>query len=884
MVAPVSAEQPLIAFVSGRIHDDTRWAREAVDEVLELPSFIVPWIFEHTPASSQENEEGYLEKVRDADLVIWLVETETTSPVRNEITTALKSSLPVLMFRITPGSSDSPTESLITCGGGRYDRVTDADDLKRKLHLALSDEIVRAWRKAGRSTRPALLSASKAHSRARCIERWLAVGVPLTIAERFANDVSIGLLKVSLFASKRLAILRAEIGAGKSLAAERVLTDALVRAENTNDEVPVFLEARQIDGTIAAHLEERNLHTGPDPSGLMVIDGLDEAPVGQRINLLREALRMTLVHRSLRVLVTCRPLPDLSPSFDEFVVDLEPLSKEESLALTSQVSDHPLNEYSLSDFPASFSEAIRRPLFAILAGVTQRDQTLSPLPQGRLLHRLVELSLGRVNAHQESADPLLRKLARMIMDRGGFAVPIAEVAAYAEVAPLLRSRLVVERDGRITFPLMILAEWFAARELELGKPAAIDLADDAKRLSQWVVPLQMCLSSTSEVQVSRLMQPLATRHPVTAAQLLDQAFLRWTWSEDDYQLPSWQECGAQLVAAMRAWTAGLGPLARLIAPVGDDGRLRTLGVRRDDRARLLVSWGRSESDGRVLNLPSDFRSHLEWRHSSVRWGSAAHSGWPWQWTREHLSEQVEELLSTRALPSLGALHAETRWRLAVRLARLPYDWKALPIPKEQLLKLWRPRSGPLSVPDAMSEATNRRVQDAIQELISHTDGDDIEPPWPGTDRPPGPYVWSGYLPGTILTRTRAVYEAALKAYFEAVNRWFPRFRDNLRTSTNGPIRMVGVIRRSPGSDDWFGGLVLHYYREACRSEADMTADFSLVDESGLAAFLSDMDQKFARGVIDNSTASVLDIFELDSAEKLMYSWLEDDLRTVGLLF
>ena len=56
------------------------------------------------------------------------------------------------------------------------------------------------------------------------------------------------------------------------------------------------------------------------------------------------------------------------------------------------------------------------------------------------------------------------------MDRGGAPVPISDVSTYAEAAPLLQSRLIVERKGSLVFPLAILAEWFAARELETGTP------------------------------------------------------------------------------------------------------------------------------------------------------------------------------------------------------------------------------------------------------------------------------------------------------------------------------------------------------------------------------------------------------------------------------
>ena len=157
-------ETPLAAFVSGRISSQTRWARKAVTEVLQQSDHFEPWLFEDTPASSESLVDNYVAKVRESDLVIWLVEHEITDPVRDEISTALEANRPILMFRITPPPSDAATESLITRVGTKWDYVVDAMDLKGKLQAALGDEIVRKWRAAGRSANPAVLNVLDARS------------------------------------------------------------------------------------------------------------------------------------------------------------------------------------------------------------------------------------------------------------------------------------------------------------------------------------------------------------------------------------------------------------------------------------------------------------------------------------------------------------------------------------------------------------------------------------------------------------------------------------------------------------------------------------------------------------------------------------------------
>ena len=260
----ISGETPLVAFVSSRQSTETSWARTATSEVLEQSDWITPWRFEQTPPSSARLSDSYLSKVRSSDLVIWLVDHHTSAPVTEEIAVALETHRPLLVFRISPPPSEAATESLLERVGTKWAYVVDSIDLKMQLRLALQDELIRRWRAAGRSTITPILDLLNAHSRSRCIDRWLAAGVPQALAVALTEDPAVGMLHVPVFSPGRFAILRAEIGAGKSLLAERLFQDALRCARTSIDEKPpVFLEARNIEGSLDSCLV---LHPAvPDP-------------------------------------------------------------------------------------------------------------------------------------------------------------------------------------------------------------------------------------------------------------------------------------------------------------------------------------------------------------------------------------------------------------------------------------------------------------------------------------------------------------------------------------------------------------------------------------------------------------------------------------------
>ena len=878
-----SGEPPLVAFVSSHISDQTRWARKTVAAVLRQSGQFKPWSFEDAPASSEPLDDSYLAKVREADLVVWLVERETTEPVCDEILAARETNRRILIFRITPPPSDTGTESLITHVGTKWDYVADSADLQGKLQAALEDEIVRAWRAAGRSTKPATLDTLSAQSRSRCIERWLAAGIPNKIAEGLADDPSIGLLQVPIFASNRFAIIRAEIGSGKSLAAERLFQDALRLARTSgNEKTPIFLEAKHIRGTLEQTLSKSGYEIVTGGGTLVIIDGLDEAPENRRLELARAARRLTFECLSTRVLVTSRPLSDLSPDFDDFFIDIPLLNGAQTFALMTRVAGRHVDERTFWNLPRSFVEAIARPLFAILAGVIQRGEPLEAVPTGRLLSKLVESSLGRVNARQESADPLLRKLARLVMDRGGAPIHISDVSTYAEAAPLLQSRLIVERGGFLMFPLAILAEWFAARDLETGTPAADEMAADAERLRNWRVPLEMSVSEASEANVSRLMRPLAFQRPAVAASILFGAFSERMHDDIDQlqPLPHWRQFGERLGDAMAAWTGGLGPLAPLVAPVHRDGHLQTVGVGIYDPSTVVVSWGRRTITDDVIELPDGCPVGDEWLRSTVRYRFTAHNGSAWQWTLDHLRDEVSTLLERRELPQIKALRTEFGWRAALSVVRRCGSLDPKPIPKNLLESRLRSYPSRGIYVDGGDSFEVDRVHEVLAWLMEEDVDDDLYPPWPGPENLIGPYVWSGYSPEALLARTSAVYTAALEAYFEVVDRWFPSFHGDLNLESQRPFRLVGMVKFTPESDLQRAGPSLHYYRELNPGGPDFAVDLHLGDESAKDTFLKHANGKLENRQIGSFTSSSLSIFDLDAAEELTYSWLLDGLRRV----
>lgn len=115
----IAGERPLLAFVSSVMQPEIQWARDAAVEALTKNPTLIAWAFEYTPASSEAADASYLSKVREADVVVWLVGAITTPPVRDEIAEALAADKRISAITLPADERDELTTQLLQDVRGR---------------------------------------------------------------------------------------------------------------------------------------------------------------------------------------------------------------------------------------------------------------------------------------------------------------------------------------------------------------------------------------------------------------------------------------------------------------------------------------------------------------------------------------------------------------------------------------------------------------------------------------------------------------------------------------------------------------------------------------------------------------------------------------------
>ena len=466
----IRSESDLLVFVSSRMNDEMAEAREITIETIRGMNFGRPWAFEYTPASSQPADNTYLRMVREADLVIWLVGSETTQPVMAEINTAISAGRRLLVFRLPNEQQDFNTSRLIDRVGGyaKWTRVARIEELANYVRNSFGDEIVRAFRNSLTPAYNRRLEQEHRMSISRCKQVLTSLGVDESVATEMARDKAIG-SQISIAAPGSYTVVGSQ-GSGKTLAAERLFQRSIESAmEDTLQPAPLFVQARELTSSVKDYVEKSlEGHIDPfNPRVFLIIDGLDEFGVSKAMNVVSQIGVYVEANPGVTVVSTARSLPGLSISGAR--IELATLEEEESLRLMERVLDRPAENCDIYRWPQSVREALKLPLFAVMIGALLRNNSeLALASRWQLIELLATDLLNQAEANSEETDRLLQTLAVQSINTGR-RVPLASISFVSAKQTLLKnSRLIDEVSNSVDFALPIFREWYAARALIEG--------------------------------------------------------------------------------------------------------------------------------------------------------------------------------------------------------------------------------------------------------------------------------------------------------------------------------------------------------------------------------------------------------------------------------
>ncbi|MFE3664450.1 hypothetical protein ACFXOR_15995 [Streptomyces sp. NPDC059164] len=754
-------------------------------------------------------------------------------------------------------------------------------------------------------TGAAVLDRLAAAGRQRMVSRWIAAGAEPNDATDCADDLSLGDPRAwwSRLPETGFAVLEGDLGSGKSLSVER-LHAADIAAARTDPQaaIPVFLPARQVLADLPRAVEEAATPVG-DPAlrpVRLVLDGLDELGLTRGEDLLAQARTLAVLHPSWRVIVTTRRGFRLTgvPVDQRHVCPA--LSLEEADALIARLGGR---AGALERVSTEVSQALRRPLFAVIAAALQREDRHLPARQVAFLHALAERGVRLSGAPEPQARRLLTRLAAASLAAGGRA-PAAQLGDADSLETLRASRLVVIRGRTVEFALPVLEQYFAGQAVLAGELPDTVL-EDPDQLAMWRGGLALAVADGSWDQGSDLIQRIAARWPGAAAWAVHEAVPghRDLVAADPGDQPLPRLARAETVRRMQqawdTWTDRLAPASGVLYSRG--GPL-TVDARWDDHRLSAQLLPRSGAGTPALQIPFEHRC-LE-RDRRIRpvqpwYGlvAADHEAWPWHWALGLVANRLTDLCTNKDLPLPGC-HPHTAERLYLTAKALlgRHERDHAPMPAEDALAVIRARLRRSSTAVRIGHngrlvttpAELRHLQETLESGSAVGSDGMLHRPYPEPDCG-GEWIWNAYSPPQFHRLACQVLTAAVEIYRALVTAWFPLLHDTLGLTASA-AQITGALQ-VPADPDEPPALLLSL-RERIAPGAPLV-DLTLVQGDDLLAMparkLSAANgvgpagpvSYWARPYTEHSMSEP-ELYGDTPAINYAYAWLHDDLARLHL--
>ena len=897
------SETDILVFISSVMNDDLEYARRIAKDAIDSLDFGRPWGFEFTPASSEDLEEAYLRKVSESDFVVWLVGNKTTDPVVNEINQCLASNRRLLVFRLPSKDRDGSTTSLLDEVGSvtKWQDVESIDELRGYIRSTLADEVIRALRDSTPRLRNKRLTELNSWSVSRCKATWQSLGVPEEIADQLSRDNDVG--EILEFPDYGPHSVQGIMGQGKSLACHRLFQAAIQRAlDDPSQPFPVMLDAKDLQGSLREHLE-KECHGCADPFTqgiLLIVDGVDERGLREARELLQQVSAYTDTNQRARVVTSMRPIPGLEGIGT--TITLPTLNDDQMVNLINRISGLAIDIRNTYHWPDSMRQAAKIPLFAVMIGSRLRENPeFVYASQFRLIEDLVEDALDNATENTEELDQLLHTLAANAIDVGAPVSLNGVSRSRAKQKLLIASRLVSETSSKADFTLPIFREWYAARALLEGTI----VLDEIEQVSdRWLLPCTMAIHLGDANFVHSLMSDLVTTDPGLASQLLYEHDPRLRNADenpefDPASLASAESAGEAILNALKTWNDGLGNSYGVLGPTDQHGNTAPLRIK--VKQRYISTWWYHGMEVKP-RLVTDFESLSEmertpgWSMFATR--VAATELWPWLFVKNYLTNSLSsgsDFLRF-AHTSDDALQ-ELSWHLALSIEGNSSSGSTK-IDIERVLKhieRWRSSNfrtlstNFVTFPDFEVKAVNEHLKTLMADNETH-----IADPWPQSDLDVvGGPLWESFSDDQFLSRTQAIFGAALRIYDEMVRGWFAKFAFRLRMHSLMPFRLEGVLHLPTNYGDRSNGPRLMWQPrilpEGDQSHATFELGTTAYDASDIEQYFAEESEVFSK--LRNQPAKEAPLFRQRSlfsseiqgprpATTLACEWLSADLRDV----
>ncbi|MGH9248614.1 MAG: hypothetical protein ACRD0W_03730 [Acidimicrobiales bacterium] len=636
----------------------------------------------------------------------------------------------------------------------------------------------------------------------------------------------------SITPPRGLTVVVGAMGVGKTTELERLNDQAIDRAlGDTNAPIPMFLHAREVGSTSILSVAEGQANGLGDPSRVgahLIIDGLDEAGIGIS-DLGARVASLLAAWPSSTVIVASRPE---SPQPGLRTEVLGPLSQEAAAELMAAI--HPAMDRWIPS-RTELTEVLRRPLLAIRYALDRRNGNPAGVHEAQLVDSVGRQAVADLGDTAEGVFELLVRLACRVVDSGGQPIDLRSLEATpVQIGQIMRSRIVHGVDGRASFQLAALTEWFAAHALLRDRSVLEHSVSVPLRAHRWRYALVQALLQGSANDVDTIMAMLLTHAPATAAWVHHEAQAPYTQERSTPPAATAIEAGGRVRWAARAW---IEPWPGLIERWTSKGDMPVLGVATNGQS-LVTAWHRNLGGASEPVIPLPPHVHPlrsvdhAWTGSKV---GRPRSGemWPWDWTRGHVQWQIDQWLKNRdLLKEIEICWPELAWDYAHRILKRSPVVESEPVLRADLEAAIADVRTHIPAGDAQVSSGGyywRLTEgEAFVSDLSRLGIHEVGPPWPAPDTR-GNWTWSWWTTEQLAARLRLATKAGLDAYRAIVERHLPTMAPELHTYQLLPARIVGAVTPDDPSKGYEGQPGYSWYLEPLPAGSRNEAHWQVVE-------------------------------------------------------
>lgn len=697
-----------------------------------------------------------------------------------------------------------------------------------------------------------------------CIARFRSNGLDEKTATALFDSILLSdQFNYLLPQDRRINYVIGDFGSGKSLALAVLYLQKVSLQENA-----MLVSAKDIPVEISL---DKYLHVeNIKEKTTIFIDGLDEISYNSGKKIIDGIILSETYCNSLHFVVSSRPSILVTNNCLNQLVNVQPLSFDESINLMQQVAGNTLPVGIILGWQEELKETLLNPFFAILAGLyfKETNQFLG-LSKQAFIKYLVQKSIYPLGM-DEIILTQLENLAVKYIQQEQNKILISDLPSSIKIQEVLKTGLIQLEDDYVYFNLPIVAQWLAAAAIKDNIIDSSNLFASQAEIIKWRYALMLFMGDSSFEDSKVYFKDVVVKYPGLASQILIDNTIR----EDINYLPSADICGSQISFCIHTWAEGLKKFAQAVIPY-DGEKICTFKI--SVQGPWLYIWWMKKYLGQDYEVVTSPPNENEYYYSTgTRVGKT--SIWPWIVTFNFLSNRMKNFIESKPLFSdFQDLKEEFLYDVARKVLHqgsLCREDLSLNELKKSIDRIQKT----LSISILQSEIS--RLEKAGQPVLAypHVKPDQtIASGW----------TWDRYSHDQTMDYIHSLYKKAVVVYQRLCDEVFSGLSNMMPYRLMLPATMYIHYHRSNGS--YTSPTISWYFM--CREQQQENE--VVVTESDGANIHDDNTYKEILASITHYRATIaslcpvsistglLDIFNEMPLHKIIFRWLNEDLKAIG---